>query len=62
MQEQNKLGTQTLLTQKVKVDELSAKKYIPLSLSESLRPTPSLKRRKALKPKVFIPHVRKTIS
>ena len=56
MQEQK----QAVLSQKIKIDQLPMKKLIPQAGTESMRPMPSLKRRKTFKPKALIPSLRKT--
>lgn len=50
MQEQK----QVVISQKIKIEQLPIKKLIPQAGIESLRPMPSLKRRKTLKPKALI--------
>ncbi len=57
--QENKNANQSVLPQKIKIDELTIKKFMGQSVSESLRPMASLKRRKSLKPKAMIPATKK---
>jgi len=53
MQETKNLN-HSVLPQKIKISELTIKNVMSHSTGESLRPIPSLKRKKSLKPRALI--------
>lgn len=56
---ENKSNNPSALPLKIKVDELTIKKFLGQPPSGSLRPMPSLKRKKSLMPKAMIQTVRR---